>query len=265
VLYPPVFDADGQMLPLARERLIERFMLPASAMWPDIDQWTGFAIIGSGACYNWDENGDLDVQVWVDTDSAAALGHDPATILGDVRRFIVRNLLGITCEQLGLLTPEVDGSMEVQWFAKAGRGTPQDNLDGQPYACYDLDAGKWLVEPFPLTPAMYGNLFLLVEPRAQEIAADADILLAAHARARADVAYWGPLVDLDATFVERANLARSGLVSAKADVKALLDQLVNARKDAYAAEGQGIHDERDAQWKLLEVWDVLSRLKAAVK
>jgi hypothetical protein len=251
VLYPCVWEAGGGMRPEARDRILRTFLDLAEVQWPDVRSWVRFAVIGSGASYNWDEDGDLDVQVWVADEDR----------LADVRRLIVAHLLHRTCADLGLTTIDCQGRMEVQFFAKPGRGTVEENLAGQPYACYDMDLDRWLVDPIPLTPDLYGNLFLLVEPRAEEVAAEAEVILAAYDRARRDADYWVSLSALGPGFEERATRAQHRLVERHAEVKALYKQLVAGRSGAYSAEGRGIYDERDAIWKLLEVWGINPRLK----
>lgn len=250
-LYPCVWGGDERMRPEARDRFLSAFFSLAEPLWPDVRTWVRFAVIGSGASYNWAEDGDLDIQVWVSDESR----------LRDVRRLIVGNLLGKTCADYGLTTPDCSGAMEVQFFAKPGRGTPEDNLAGQPYACYDIDLDRWLVEPIPLTPDLYGDLFLLVKDRAEEVATEAEGLLAAYDRARHDADYWTTLHALTPRYEEQVDQAQRRLVERHADVKALYKQVAGERMDAYTETGKGIHDERDAIWKMLEVWGINPRLK----
>lgn len=245
-LYPAIFGPDGQMLPQARLAFIAKFFEVVQPVIPDIRNYVRFAVIGSGACYNWDEDGDFDIQVWVSDEEA----------LPEVRRLIVKNLLGLKASDFGL-----DGTMEIQFYAKPGRGTPEENLEGQPYACYDLDLDKWLVEPFPLTPEMYGDLFLLVEPRADEMAREADELLAEYERTRRDVEYWTALGERDAGYEERITRARVRMKLAYDAAKAYFNQMMLMRGEAYKPGGRGIFDDRDAIWKLLEVWGVKDRMK----
>lgn len=214
-----------------------------------------FAVIGSGACYNWDESGDLDVQVWV----------DDSTILRDVRRAIVGNLVGTyTCADLGLTSPPGDGSMEVQWYAKPGLGTFEENAEGQPYACYDMQLDEWVVAPYPLTPSMYADQFIAVEGHAEEVAAEAEVLLSLYDRARASALYWSGLSATDKMYDGRSADAHVKVLSTQADVKALYDSLKANRAAAYKADGRGIHDERDSVWKLLQVWGIVARLESAL-
>jgi hypothetical protein len=255
-LYPCVWGDDEQMRPEARERLTSAVLDLLEARWPDARQWVRFAVIGSGASYNWDETGDIDFQIWV----------ADAEALPQVRHLIVDNLMHLTCADFGLATADYPGTMEVQFYAKAGRGTEAENLSGQPYACYDVDLGRWLVKPIPLTPELYGNLFLLVEPRAQQVADEAERLLGDYDRARASADYWVALNGISLAngspaFEERAQVARAALVQAHAGVKALFKQVFRDRQDAYTPTGKGIYDERDAVVKLLEVWGIFDRLK----
>lgn len=251
-LYPAVWDADEQIRPEAKVAFIQTFLAVTEPVWPDIRQWVRFAIIGSGASYNWDETGDIDVQVWV----------SDSTKIHDVRHLVASTLMDKTCASLGLATSDCSGAMAVQWYAKSGRGTAKENLAGQPYACYDLDANRWLVHPFPLTPEYYGDLFSLVLPRAEEVAAEAGPLLADYDRAVKDREFWASLAaETSGRYADRVRVAEANLVKAHAAVKALFLTVAKGRTDAYSPGGQGIHDERDALVKVLEVWGVFDRLK----
>lgn len=250
-LYPCVWGEDERMRPEARDLLSRAVLDLLEAEWPHAREFVRFAVIGSGASYNWDETGDLDFQVWV----------SDADALPQVRRLIVANLLHLTCADFGLATADSPGAMGVQFYAKPGRGTPEENLAGQPYACYDVDRDTWVVKPIPLTPELYGNLFLLAEPRAQEVANEAEDLLADYDRARRDHEYWSALSLQAPGFETRLAQAASNLASTHSAVKAMLKQLMGARQEAYTETGRGIYDERDAVWKLLEVWGITDRLK----
>lgn len=255
-LYGAVFDEDNRMRPEARDVLRDTFLDLITPDHPDVREWVRFALIGSGASYNWDEAGDLDVQIWVSDESK----------LRDARRVVINNLVETyTCADLGLTDPPGDGSMDVQWYAKPGRGTPEDNMAGQPYACYDIDLDMWIVEPYPLTPEMYADQFILVEEQAIEIAAEAEQLLGVHSRTQHDVNYWRALSYQNPNYQSRVKAAERRHEEAKADLKAFFGQLKGARQQAYTEEGQGIHDERDAIWKLLQVWGIMDRLQEAVK
>lgn len=255
-LYPCVWGADEKMRPEANRAFSRAVLDLLEAEWPDARQWVRFAVIGSGASYNWAEEGDIDFQVWVSEDG----------VLPAVRRLIVANLLHLTCADFGLATPDCPGTMGVQFYAKPGRGTEAENLAGQPYACYDVDLDRWLVEPIPLTPELYGDLFLLSLPQAEQVANEAEDLLADYDRARRDADYWVALnrlnlAESNPAFEERATAAQARMVDAHAAVKAMLRQLMGNRQQAYTETGRGIYDERDAVWKLLEVWGIADRLK----
>lgn len=250
-LYPCVWGPDNMLLPQAKAAILNLFYETVAPSIPDIGQYVRFAVIGSGACFNWAEDGDIDIQVWVSDDS----------LVGQVRKIIATNLLGDTCADLGLATEDCAGLMEVQYYAKPGRGTAQENLDGQPYACYDIDTDTWLVEPFPLTPEFYGDLFQLVEPRAEEIAVEADALLAEYERDRRDYEYWSALDKVAEGFSDRVAMSQIIMEDSHAQAKAFFNQLMLMRGDAYKPGGQGIFDDRDAIWKLLEVWGIKDRLK----
>jgi hypothetical protein len=234
------------MLPEARQAFIGRFLEVVLPVYPDIRDVVRFAAIGSGASYNWDEAGDFDVQVWVANDDLVA----------EIRRLIVAELLDKTCEDFGL-----DGTMGVQYYAKLGRGIFEENLSGNPYACYDIDLDKWLVEPFPMTPEFYGDLFLLVTSRAEEIAQEADILLSAYERDRRDVEYWSALAAEADGYEYQVEASQANLRESWDRAKAFFHQMMLMRKRAYEPGGKGVFDDGDAIWKLLEVWGITPRLK----
>lgn len=253
VLYPCVWGNDDQMLPKAKAAFVDAFLDVVTPTYPDIRSQIRFWVIGSGACFNWDENGDIDIQIWI---------ADPAILVG-VRSLIGHNLYGKTCADYGLATDACPGKMSVQFYAKTGRGTAADNLAEQPYAAYDMDKDSWLVKPVPMTPQMYGDIFLLVEPRAQAIAAEADDALAAYERARLDAAFWAGLEAEhdDPRYAAQAAQSQQVLTDRWNAVVVLFKQVFAGRQEAYTPTGLGIHDDRDAIVKLLETWGVWDRLK----
>lgn len=252
-LYPCVWGADEQMRPEAKAIFTKTFLDVVTPQFPDIRSQIRFWVIGSGACFNWDEDGDIDIQIWI---------ADP-DILVPVRALIGHNLYGKTCADYGLSTPDCPGRMSVQFYAKTGRGTAAENLAEEPYAAYDIDKDSWLVKPVPMTPEMYGDIFLLVEPRAQAIAAEADDALAAYERALKDSAFWSGLEAEhdDPRYAQQAAQSRQVLTDRWNAVDVLYKQIFAGRQQAYTPTGLGIHDDRDAIVKLLEVWGIWERLK----
>ena len=261
-LYPCLFDG-FEMRPVARERLLGYVLPVMEAAYPGAGAWSRFTVYGSGTSFNWDDTGDLDVQVWVDVDAyAASGGAGPGGVVSGLRRALaVANFPSFA--ELGLATEACAGRMLVQYYAKPGKGTREENLAQKPYACFDLDANEWIVKPEPLTPEMFAHMFLLVEPRARDIADQADDLLDVLERSIAEVTYWGGLADQipDPRYRREAEEARAAAERAKAAVAALFDQVFRARGEAYTPGGQGVRDERDAVHKLLEVWGVFQKLK----
>lgn len=239
-LYPALFDENENMRPEARDAIIDYFEEHVGQYFPDVPKQ--FNIIGSGISYNWDEAGDLDVQVWVPEESKTAMrdqltGHNFPTI-----------------RDLGL-----DGDMEVQYYVKGGEGTPEENLAEKPYALYDLTADEWLAKPFPMTPEFYADNFLAVWSRANEIAESVTLALATFKRLAAEWAYWNAL-DLPKYEEHRKDLFEK-LLKAQERVGSLYADVVVGRQQAYTREGEGIHDPRDAIVKMLEIWGIFEDLK----
>jgi GNAT superfamily N-acetyltransferase len=81
-------------------------------------------------------------------------------------------------------------------------------------------------------------------------------------RAVKDREFWASLAaETSGRYADRVRVAEANLVKAHAAVKALFLTVAKGRTDAYSPGGQGIHDERDALVKVLEVWGVFDRLK----
>jgi hypothetical protein len=265
-LYPCVFDADG-VRPEARDRLIGYILPVLESAAPGARDWVAFRAIGSGASYNWDEGGDLDVQVWVDTEAyAEAGGTDPE---GLVRR--LRAACGPvnypTVASLGLTADGVEGTMQVQYYVKPGKGTDDEVRSERPYSAWNLDDGGWIIEPWPITPEFYGDLFLQVETSAKQVAEQADDLLDDLERSVREATYWQELFERggDERYRQQANEARIEAERAHAGVETIFNGVFEARDEAYSPEGKGVADERDATTKLLEVWGVFWKLKRAAR
>lgn len=235
MLYPPVWTLSNEMRSEARAAIYEYL----AKAFVDLDPDIRLAVIGSGASYNWDEDGDLDVQVWCHPDLVKML------------RQRIAPLNNPTTGELGM-----GGRMTVQFYVKPGGGTEAENLAGRPYACYDIDEQRWLVEPKPITPEFYADAIAAILGHAREVAAEAESLIAAYRRTEQAVAYWEETERPDLAAQERIELVRL-----HGEIKALFLTIFRARGDAYSPEGEGINDERDAMVKALEVWGIWGNLK----
>ncbi len=265
-LYPCVFEANG-VKPEARDRLLGHILPVLESAAPGARDWISFCVIGSGASYNWDEGGDLDVQVWVDTEAyAAGGGTDPD---GLVKR--LRAACGPvnypTVASLGLTTDDCAGTMQVQYYIKPGTGTDDEVKSERPYSAWNLDEDRWIIEAWPITPEFYGDLFLQVEASAKQVAEQADDLLDDLERSLREAAYWEGMFERgnDPRYRQQADEAKIEAERAHAGVETLFNAVFEARDEAYSPEGKGVADERDAQTKLLEVWGVFWKLKRAAR
>lgn len=266
-LYPCVFEG-SQPRADARDRIVGHVLPVIRSGIPPAADHVRFCLVGSGASYNWDEDGDLDVQVWVDVDAFATSGAaEPPEGLVKALRVHVNTVNHVPVADLGLANEACAGAMRVQYFVKGGRGSREDVLAERPYAAYDLDAGVWIVEPRPITPEFYADLFLAVETRAREIADEADDVLSDLQRSVREAAYWAELAERrdEVRYAEQAEEARVAAERAHAAVTRLFEVVAEARQAAYSPHGRGIADPRDALTKMLEVWDVFDRLKAAAR
>ncbi len=261
-LYPCLFEGTAMREDVA-ERLMGHILPVLESAYPGAREWTRFAVVGSGLSYNWDEAGDLDVQVWIDVDRyAAGGGPDPEHLVKGLRR-AAGPVNYPRLADLGLSTDDCTGAMKVQFYVKAGTGTEREILDERPYAAYDLEAGRWIVEPEPLTPEFYAKLFLAVEKRAEALAEQADDLMDDLERRLAEAAYWDGLLrqSAGAEYEAQRDEARLAAEQAQAGVVQIFDTVFEGREAAYSPEGAGIRDERDATQKLLEVWGIFGKLK----
>lgn len=251
-LYPCFFDEDNKLRPEAREALLQHVLKEIPI---EHRSKLNFNLIGDGASYNWNDTGDLDIQIWVDGDE------EDLVIIRDA----IRPVNFPTAAELGLEAPGCTGAMEIQYYAKLGAGTTEDNLAQKPYACYDIDADEWVLEPVPVTPKHFGDLFLEAEPIAQEMAVKADNAIAEYERAREGEQYWQALAAQYPEFVEVAEEANIETLSALSALRAVYRELMDVRAQAYAPDGEGIDDPRDAARKLLEVWNVWPRIESYAK
>lgn len=238
-LYPPVWGEDGLMRPEVAQRLRE-VVLEALGAKPSAAHLLRFWVEGSGASFNWNEGGDLDIQVWVALDTP--LGTTVAIREG------LEKLRGKTLEDFGL-----EGEMGVQFFAKAGDGTDEENLASNAYALYDMDHARWLTFPVPQTPEMYRERFERVRLAAGTWADQADEAISDYERAEGWLSY------ATATGQDTAQ-AQAEVDRTKAEVIRIYETLATARSRAYRPGGSGIEDPRDTIVKVLEVMGVWPRL-----
>jgi hypothetical protein len=237
--------------------------------YPDAGRFINYSVYGSGASYNWDEDGDFDMQMWVDTDKFNEGKDEPMTeddLVADIRR-IVQLVNFPSFKELGLANEESDGTMLVQYYAKPGTGSKEENLASKPYACFDLEKEVWYQKPEPITPEFYGEWFILLEPKAKDIAMQASAVLESLERNIVEWSFWSQMYEnhSDLRFKQKADQAREDAEQDKEGAHNLFLNIFRGRMDAYSPEGEGNKDERDLLEKLLEVWGVFQRLRHAVK
>jgi hypothetical protein len=268
-LYPPLFRG-GDEIPVDAANKIKAHVLNAlEAEFEDPDNFIYFTIYGSGISYNWDEAGDMDVQMWVDVEKFQNLNEEAATMTVDdlvaaVRR-IVQPINFPTFKDLGFVIPEgdADGSMMIQYYPKPGKGTKEENLASKPYACYDLETNEWLERAKPIKPTFYGQHFLALEPKCEDIALQAEALLGELTRNVLNWQFWYSMWERfrNHDYKARFEEARAKAEQEKEGVKSLFDGIFGGRAKAYTPEGKGIEDERDMVQKMLEVWGIFQKLK----
>lgn len=251
-LYPCFFGPDEKLRPEAREALLQHVLREIPIEYHDK---LNFNLIGDGASYNWHDTGDLDLQIWVNGSEEDLLAIRDA----------IRPVNFPTAADLGLGVPGCSGAMEIQYYAKQGEGTTEENLAQKPYACYDVDTNQWVLKPEPITPKHYGELFLEAEPLAQELAIKADQAIADYERAREGEQYWVSLAAQYPEFTEQATESQEETLVSLSALRAVYRELMDVRAQAYAPTGEGIYDIRDAARKLLEVWNVWSRIESYAK
>jgi hypothetical protein len=265
-LYPPLFDG-AEPKPKALQVLKNHVLNQLSLNhYDDADYWINFSIFGSGISFNWDELGDMDIQMWVDVDKFNEK-HPNETFTADelvaeVRR-IVQMVNFPSFHELGLSTDDVKGDMLIQYYPKPGKGTEEENLASKPYACYDMDNARWLQRPKPINPRFYGEHFLMVMTKAEEIAKQAEALLEQLNRNTTNWQFWSMLYHKyrNDKYLDQVELAERNAEAEKLGVQELFQGVFGGRAEAYSEEGKGIEDERDIVQKLLEVWGIFQRLK----
>lgn len=264
ILYPCVFDQKDSpsMKGTVAQTLTEIATAFVEGVIPDVQpEQIVLWVIGSGASFNWDEAGDLDVQVWVDTEPE---------MIPEIR-LAFEPLRGKTCADYGLVDEErsgdnqVAGTMAVQFFVRGGKGTQEETLSRMPYAAYNVREGYWAVFPKPLTAEGYAAKFLAVQSQAELIGQEIEEALAEHGKALAAHRYWTFLADMSEEFDRYEEQSAESLTEAIERCESLYDQVVVARQKAYLPGGLGIDDPRDTIVKVLEVWGLFEPLKHIVQ
>jgi hypothetical protein len=233
------------------------------------DKFIYFTVYGSGASYNWDEAGDFDVQMWVDITKFNELHEDDHDISQDDLVAAIRRIIGPinfpSFKDLGLTSDkdDVTGEMLIQFYAKPGTGSKSENLSQKPYACYDMEEDEWYVRPKPIRPQFYGEAFLMVLPKAEDVAVQAESALDELQRHITDWQFWYAMWKKYQNHKYKAQFedARDQAEQFKDSVKVLFEGVFGGRQEAYSDAGKGIQDERDILQKQLEVWGIFQRLK----
>lgn len=271
-LYPPAFRGDERIPQEVENKLKAHVLNALEAEFHDPDNFIYFTIYGSGISYNWDEAGDFDIQMWVDLDRFQSLHGDHADMTQDDLLAAIRRIIGPinfpTFKEIGLDPPQnkeedCDGSMMIQYYPKPGKGTKEENLASKPYACYDLETHEWLQKPERMAPTFYGEQFLLLIPKAEDIAVQAEALISELNRHTLDWQFWYALYRRYHNHKYKARFldAQQKAIQEKEGVQNYFDSVFQGRAKAYSEEGQGIQDERDILQKLLEVWGTFQELK----
>jgi hypothetical protein len=271
-LYPYLFPDGGTEMPQKVRHLLKAHVLnQLDEAFEDADNFIYFTVYGSGISYNWDEGGDLDIQMWIDIEKFQQLNEDKATwtmddLLAEVRRN-VQMVNFPTVKDIGLQAgnsdEEVTGEMLVQYYPKPGKGTKEENLASQPYACLDLETGEWIVKAKPFDPQFYGLHFLEVMPKATDMAIQAEALLDEYERNVLNWQFWFSLYSRyrNPAYQQQYQEAQRNAIMEKAGIKTMFEGVFGGRAEAYQPGGKGIEDERDMTQKLLEVWGIFQRLK----
>lgn len=266
-LYPAAFGDDEKLRPEASKAIKQHVLRQLAANhYEDADDWIYFTVYGSGASYNWDEDGDFDVQMWVDFEAFNTAHPEGAMtadeLIAEVRR-VVQMINFPSFKDLGLDTEDCEGRMLIQFYPKPGKGTPEENLASKPYSCYDVETDEWLQKPRPITPTFYGEHFIMVHQKAQDIAVQAEALLSELERNSVNWQFWTQMYNAfhNDKYKEVAEDSRRNAEAEHEGVKTLFEGVFGGRQQAYSPEGLGIEDERDVIQKLLEVWGIFQKLK----
>jgi hypothetical protein len=126
----------------------------------------------------------MDIQMWVNIEEFARYNDedmDQETLISEVR-MIVQQVNFPSFKDLGLTYEDCEGNMLIQYYPKPGTGSKEENLASKPYACFDLDSATWYQKPITMKPKFYGETFLMLMPKAEQIAQQAEALLADYKR-----------------------------------------------------------------------------------
>lgn len=264
-LYECAWEND-KMKPKAKEAIKNHVMNPLhKAGYNDADEWIFFTVFGSGASYNWDEEGDFDVQMWVDIDKYNASHDEPKTADDLVKevRTIVQTVNFPSFADLELETPDCEGKMLIQFYPQPGTGSKDENLAKKPYACYDMENDEWYQSPKPYDADFYGTHFLAIQTKANDIAVQAEGLITELQRNVLNFQFWSGLWNKykSEDYEDSASKSQDAAELQKEGIATLFEGIFGGRVEAYSPGGEGIEDERDAIQKLLEVWGIFQKLK----
>jgi hypothetical protein len=133
----------------------------------------------------------------------------------------------------------------------------------QPYACYDMETDDWIVRPKPITSQFYGEGFMLVMPKAEDVAIQAESHLSELNRNIVNWQFWTAMFSKynNPRYRQAAEDSRQNADLEKQGISNLFEGVFGGRREAYSPEGKGIEDERDILQKLLEVWGIFQDLK----
>lgn len=260
-LYPPLFK--GMKLRPEVAKIIKKHALDAiSEEFKNPDDFCYFTIYGSGISYNWDEKGDIDIQIWVDIDDYDGEPMTQDDLVAAVRRLIAPiNFSSV--KELGIDTQDEVGTTLVQYYAKPGTGSKDENLASKPYACYDLEKMKWLVRPTPIKPTFYGDAFIKMMPEANDVANEVESLCDDFERHSLEWEFWNKLNEENPNklYATRLKQLQTKAEETQAGVIRVFKRIFKGRADAYSPTGEGINDQRDVLQKYLEIWGLFQRLK----
>lgn len=269
-LYPNLFRGEKKIPEEVKQALKDHVLDPLSKEFVKPDNFIYFTIYGSGISYNWDESGDLDLQLWVDSDKYTRTTNDPMDLddlIAAIRRIVgpinFPSFIDLGLTETGDTKEQATGTMLIQYYPKPGKGSKEENLASQPYACYDLETDEWLQPPKPIKPRFYGDNFILLMPKAKDIALQAESLLGEYQRNVLNFSFWFALYSRyrKKEYKEQFTEAMQNATQEKEGIRVLFDGVFGGRAEAYAPGGQGIYDERDMIQKLLEVWGTFQDLK----
>lgn len=260
-LYPPLFQG-MKLRPNVAKILKEHALEAIAEEFDKPDKFCYFTIYGSGISYNWDEKGDVDIQIWVDIDEYNGEPKTQDELVADVRR-LISPINFESVKELGIDTQGLPGTTLIQYYAKPGTGSKDENLASKPYACYDLETMKWLVRPTPIKPSFYGDAFLKMLPEANDVANEAEALLDDFERHVLEWEFWKQLDEEEPNqaYKNRCTVLQDKAEQEQEGITRIFKRIFKGRADAYSPTGEGLNDQRDILQKYLEIWGLFQRLK----